>query len=439
MFNNKKRPRRTTPTQIYTSSNQFGDVTLDLCEKSVRARNLFLKSPLNRLSPSEDKLSHHLYRLAFAASPQAAEEFVVREVAFFNARISSKSKELIDFFELPYETVSLLYTDTQSSIRKKYHDDKKKLTTMLNLLSMMKPGCNATYYIVPFEHASSFVSRREVYLKGGNAYVTLEQMDVVLTKRFLKYLLRIMKKLVDEKSEYEEYKKKPLRERMLENNKLSKEEKVKNKEKRMQMRAFEQLEPILEKARRFWEDEKRKNLVTQREVRSVKLSEIAKSTPLCISRLSYNLNTTGHLKNTGRTQLRFFLKSIGLSVDQSLDYWGSKFSDKSKQHDKTWANQVKHAYSKPGNGCSCATNFSKGDDGEGSGCPFKEMKSTELKGSLKGVSVVDIEEIVSISDKGMYRQACGKLFETQHPGKRIIVSHPTQYYNESVDYIKIKN
>jgi DNA primase large subunit len=63
------------------------------------------------------------------------------------------------------------------------------------------------------------------------------------------------------------------------------------------------------------------------------VSQLAESCmPLCMRSMYRALNETHHLKYTGRTQFGLFIKGIGLSMEDSLQFWQAAFSPVTLHH-----------------------------------------------------------------------------------------------------------
>ena len=76
-------------------------------------------------------------------------------------------------------------------------------------------------------------------------------------------------------------------------------------------------------------------------------TSVERSMPLCMQMLHKALTSNGHLKHTGRMQYGLFLKGIGLSLEESLEFWKGKFKNMAgDKFDKEHAYNIRHNYGK---------------------------------------------------------------------------------------------
>ncbi|XP_015672423.1 DNA primase large subunit, partial [Protobothrops mucrosquamatus] len=170
-----------------------------------------------------------------------------------------------------------------------------------------------------------------------------------------------------------------------------------------------------------------------------------KSFPLCMRQLHKALRDNHHLRHGGRMQYGLFLKGIGLTLEQALQFWKSEFirgKVDADKFDKGYAYSIRHNYGKEGKRTdytpySCMKIILSNLPGQGDyhGCPFRHSDPELLKQKLQSYKIPPsgISQILDLV-KGMhYQLACQKYFELTHDVKEIgfSLSHPNQYFIES--------
>jgi DNA primase large subunit len=189
--------------------------------------------------------------------------------------------------------------------------------------------------------------------------------------------------------------------------------------------------------------------------------------PLCMSRVDRHLRETGHLKHHGRWMLGLFLKSIGLSLDSSIQYWsdlmtlkGGGGPGKTVEAFKkgTYGYGLRHMYGQEGkrtsySSMSCASILEmppQMDKHDCHGCPFKFRDEGLLRHLLSGEKInpatmqpvhlaqSDIEDIVKDAKGSHYTRACYKYYVATHPGipRDNLFRSPYEYYSVSLDVSK---
>ncbi|XP_060091353.1 DNA primase large subunit isoform X2 [Heteronotia binoei] len=170
-----------------------------------------------------------------------------------------------------------------------------------------------------------------------------------------------------------------------------------------------------------------------------------KSFPLCMRQLHKALRDNHHLRHGGRMQYGLFLKGIGLTLEQALQFWKSEFIKgkvDADKFDKGYAYSIRHNYGKEGKRTdytpySCMKIILSNPPGQGDyhGCPFRHSDPELLKQKLQAYKVpsTGISQILDLV-KGMhYQLACQKYFELTHNVNDIgwSLNHPNQYFIES--------
>uniref|UniRef100_W5KQI1 DNA primase large subunit n=1 Tax=Astyanax mexicanus TaxID=7994 RepID=W5KQI1_ASTMX len=187
----------------------------------------------------------------------------------------------------------------------------------------------------------------------------------------------------------------------------------------------------------------------QKNIGKISLEQIdplsAKSFPLCMRQLHKSLRENHHLRHGGRMQYGLFLKGIGLTLEQALQFWRSEFirgKVDADKFDKAYAYSIRHMFGKEGKrtdytpySCMKVILSNPPSQGDYHGCPFRHSDPELLKQKLQSYKlspsgIVQILELV----KGMhYQLACQKYFELTHniEDAGFSLNHPNQYFMES--------
>ncbi|XP_072134212.1 DNA primase large subunit isoform X2 [Mobula birostris] len=187
----------------------------------------------------------------------------------------------------------------------------------------------------------------------------------------------------------------------------------------------------------------------QKHVGKVSLDQLdglaTKSYPPCMRQLHKALRDHHHLRHGGRMQYGLYLKGIGITLDQALQFWKSEFIKgkvEPDKFDKSYAYNIRHSYGKEGKrtdytpfSCMKIILSNAPTQGDYHGCPFRHCDPEILKSKLQSYKV-PLAGITQIMDlvKGMhYQLACQKYFELTHNIDEVgfSLSHPNQYFIES--------
>jgi DNA primase large subunit len=181
-----------------------------------------------------------------------------------------------------------------------------------------------------------------------------------------------------------------------------------------------------------------------------------RSFPPCMYRMYRELKEKGHLYHQGRLQLGLFLKGIGLSLRDSLEFWQTAFSKRHglDEFEKKYAYNIKYNYGQVGAGrhltpysCVGMNRVPVAGDlvhgcplrllsEEGSLAVLREMGKNYKNRNNRTPPAFD-QKLAAIAEKGQTAPdvACRELFCLLHDGEEIdpffTVTHPKRYYDES--------
>jgi len=178
-----------------------------------------------------------------------------------------------------------------------------------------------------------------------------------------------------------------------------------------------------------------------------------------MSRLSHTLTTTHHLKHYSRLQYTLFLKGLGLSLEDSLQYWRRGFSAITDDvFNKEYRYNIRHAYGDVGGdgnrrgggyspfSCNKILTEHPPGPGETHGCPYRTYNLENLTAVLNREGVTDREVLRGVredKEKSKFHMACNRVFEFVHQKelKRAkeegitiameTIVHPNEYFKRS--------
>lgn len=368
------------------------------------------RKPQSGLSEREkrrkDHISHFILRLAYCQTEDLRRWFIQQEVDLFRYRFNDLDpRQKLEFLHrnnLQYETISIEEKNTL----------QKKLISSSHGVSGTKVE-EQDFYKVPFQDALDLVRTRKVYLRAGYAYIPHQDIVTIVLNDFR---TRLSKALA-------------LTARSL-----------------PAVHSDERLQPLLNHLSHAYVGQ---DYSIQKNVGKISLEQIdslsGKSFPLCMRQLHQALRENHHLRHGGRMQYGLFLKGIGLSLDQALQFWRSEFVKgkvDADKFDKAYAYNVRHMFGKEGKrtdytpySCMKVILSNPPSQGDHHGCPFRHSDPELLKQKLQfyKVSPSGISQVLELV-KGMhYQLACQKYFELTHniEDSGFSLNHPNQYFIES--------
>ncbi|KAG1927144.1 DNA primase large subunit [Pimephales promelas] len=354
----------------------------------------------------KDHISHFILRLAYCQTEDLRRWFIQQEMDLFRYRFNDlSSKHKTDFLHknnLKYETVSA--------------DEKKSLKDKLINSSYGLSGITVEeydFYKVPFQDALDLVRTRKVYLLNGNAYIPHNEIVTIVLNDFR---TRLSKALA-------------MTARSL-----------------PAVQSDERLQPLLSHLSHAYVGQ---DYSIQKNIGKISLEQIdslsGKSFPLCMRHLHKALRENHHLRHGGRMQYGLFLKGIGLTLEQALQFWRSEFVKgkvDADKFDKAYAYSVRHMFGKEGKrtdytpySCMKVILSNPPSQGDYHGCPFRHSDPELLKQKLQSYKITPsgINQVLELV-KGMhYQLACQKYFELTHSVEDagFSLNHPNQYFTES--------
>ncbi|XP_062318980.1 DNA primase large subunit [Osmerus eperlanus] len=354
----------------------------------------------------KDHISHFILRLAYCQTEDLRRWFIQQEIDLFRYRFNnlpSKSKtEFLHQNNLHYDTIS--------------KEEKISLKEKLVSSSYAVSGITVEeqdIYKVPFQEALDLVRSRRVYLKAGYVYIPHQDIITIVLNDFR---TRLSKALA-------------LTARSL-----------------PVVQSDERLQPLLSHLSHAYVGQ---DYSIQKNIGKISLEQIdplsSRSFPLCMRQLHRALRESHHLRHGGRMQYGLFLKGIGLTLEQALQFWRSEFVKgkvDTDKFDKAYAYSIRHMFGKEGKrtdytpySCMKVILSNAPSQGDHHGCPFRHSDPELLKQKLLSykVSPSGVNQILELV-KGMHFQlACQKYFELTHniEDSGFSLNHPNEYFLES--------
>ncbi|KAI8148521.1 DNA primase large subunit Spp2 [Fennellomyces sp. T-0311] len=361
----------------------------------------------------KDHISHYVLRLAYCRSEDLRSWFLRQECALFKYRFEQQSIEEKKQF---VAGLNLSWSIVEQSEKEQLME---KLAACVSW--KVKSGqmarehvMNETYFKVNFEKVPDLISRRNVYVAQGKAYVPMSAQVSIVMDEFKARLSAALEAT---------YKAIP------------------------RMEEDERLKPILLNVEKQYIGKDYGSAVTgDGDIRASDVDALVRQhAPLCMSHLHSSLRADRHLKHGGRMQYGLFLKAIGLSVEEALVFWRTSFSNiTDDKFQKEYAYNIRHNYGleggrinyKPYN-CMKIITGNPPSSGDHHGCPFRHFSHHNLETKLHAdrIGQAHVTEIMDLVKDRHYQIACTRHYELTHPQKGDIkidtIEHPNQYYEMS--------
>ncbi|KAL2741779.1 hypothetical protein V1477_009408 [Vespula maculifrons] len=323
----------------------------------------------------QDHISHFMLRTVFSIHEK--KWFHIQELRLFYWRLyTSTIEEMKEFFN-----VNKLKTHSISE------EDKEELQEYIKLNNLV----NEPFYKVPFTFVIDLVEMHKVFLKHGMAFVPEKELAGLCFGYFKENLAAGLESIP-----------------------IVTEDAINDP----------RINKIFNMLTEYIDSEKE----IMKKYNGPSLSELddvsKKSYPLCMRIIHEILRRDHHLKHGERKQYSLFLKSIGVTADDAMELWKEEFTKKISEttFEREYGYRLRHIYGE-GNiqktyssyKCSSIINFNIKPT-ESYGCPFKHLTDALLTEKLNEYKFVpgDIEDIVKLSSKKNYTEACKKYHEITH-------------------------
>jgi len=386
--------------QVLTQIEKYKLSITDKLSQTTEYKRLLAKHKMTK--SRADHISHFILRLAYCRSEDLRRWFLSQEVSLFRHRFENGN--MSNFLQengFNYEQVEMMNEDAD-------------IENSLMVLNNGRSIAGDTYFKVPFTEALDLVKNRKCFLRAGFAYVSSRNLVSIVGAKFRAHLSQ---------------------------------ELVMTSKQTQNLRSDKRLSGLLKGMALQSNNSQYQVHRYEGSVRKEDIPKLAQqSFALCMSSLQEGLRKDNHLKHGGRMQYGLFLKGIGLSLNDALEFWRLSFSRRTPpdKFNKTYAYNIRHNYGKEGKrtdytpyGCVKIIH-SQPTSGDHHGCPFRHFDETKLAHTLreKKVKHADAQEILDRVKNMHYQVACQLYFAATHDGHRAdeVGNHPNAYFDASVAY-----
>lgn len=274
------------------------------------------------------------------------------------------------------------------------------------------------YYRIPFEQASELVQMRRVYLVRGSAYVHEDDLVTIVLGQYRANLGRALEHAF----------------------------------RALPLHKDERVDPLLAIIPKQYIGKDYSQTAASGRKHKVTLEDVEalskRSFPLCMRTLHQRLRANHHLRHMARMEYGLFLKGIGLSLEDSLEFWRREIVQKYGEdgwRKKGFAYNIKHNYGMEGkrasytpHSCQKIISFDV-NPGDDHGCPFRHRENAGLKQSIESVvrDADAVNHIMQLVRDRHYQEACKRYYDALHPdAPEYIQNHPNKYVEESMSYFE---
>jgi DNA primase large subunit len=368
----------------------------------------------------KDVISHYVLRLAYR-KPNDRTWFITQERRLLDIRLqldrrfnNAALRAFLDDNQLQYPRIDEAeFRTLRSELYRCWASYDTNPIVSESALSASQ------FYCVPFEEALDLVQQRKVYLRGGVAYVAEEELISIVLAQYRAQLSEALARAF----------------------------------KALPLHADERVDSIVDLIPRQYIGNDYGNITSNR--KAIQLHEIdalaKRSYPLCMRHLHSRLRQTHHLRHLARMQYGLFLKGIGVSLEDSLEFWRRELVQKYGEdgwRKKGYAYNIKHNYGQEGKRANYTPYACQKIIGmevmptDDHGCPFRHNDMSSLQAKLFDCGIRDPENLRSVMtlvQDRHYQEACKRVFDLTHPNAPdYIQNHPNKFFDESMKYYESK-
>ncbi|KAK4683846.1 DNA primase large subunit, partial [Tremellales sp. Uapishka_1] len=427
--------RNLPPAQVQAATAAYLKTHLPL--SSNTARNVALDEERRK-----DEIGHWVLRLAFCRSPDLRSQFLRSETALFRHRFETddvnERAAFLRSLEFDWQLV----------------DESEKALYAVQLRSCLSGSTKEdnfkaeSWFKVPWSTVPDLVATRQVFIKGGMAYVPQSRQISLVLQAFSTRLEKALELTAKNLPRLDE---------------------------------DERLGPVIDHlAASFLSgiaatEYQATGPADGSVVTAETVDEVArKHFPPCMRHLYDTLRKNRGLKHQGRLQLALFLKAcrylgtsciradwfpqgIGLPLNEAIVLWRKMYTQPGGITSEKWTKEylynIEHNYGKKGgmrnytprNCQQILTQNQPGSSHETHGCPFRHFSPDNLSNYLVATypeierSSPELRDIMDSVKSSHYHVACTRLFEATHGLKKgegiskdgESVSHPNKYTDRS--------
>lgn len=378
-------------------------------DKSIMSLNKTIKEEgLQHPGEVLDVASHFILRMSYSQNEELRRWFLKYETQLFLHRLKALK---------PNEMMAAV--SDHCNLEPISSDRVRDLQHHLEKLTPYPE--RTAFYAVPFTQVLDLVARRQCFVKAGIAYIDESKVFAILASQFRAQLSRS----------------------------LAQRAPLDHAEATRLQPLIENLDKVLLVA----EDAPTDGVS---ELRADNVAKHKAHMPLCMRQLQTGMEKDKKLKHWGRLQYGLFLKTAGLSMEDSLAFFERHFTAVTgEQFRKEYSYNIRHMYGKEGKrgsyggyNCSKIILGNAPSSGHHHGCPYKHYDVDNLRHTLDALQIGDAasrHEIVQLKDSGHFQLACMKHFEVSHPGAvnneqvpmENVANHPNAWFKASIAYSKL--
>lgn len=371
------------------------------------------KAPsVHRAARVRNHVSHFLLRLYCCRSQELKKWFIWHEMKFLQFQLLDNDNKLVlgEFLRInnfPFQPVGI--TEREELDERQYYFKNMPNIDHIHI------------YKMELKQAFDVVRQRKCVLEGGVAYVMQDDMVGIICSRFKMELSHMMARMAQRLPRLEE------------------------DDRLIPIIGAVHNELVIAADKRSENDARLKSRkrITPQMVNTLCLE----SFPPCMRFIHENLRKDHHLKHYGRLYYNLFLKSIGMSVEDAIEFFRQEFVQKitPEKFAKEYTYGIRYNYGQEGKkvelsayGCQKILNSNPPGTGDAHGCPFRHQDSKNLEVMLRrhGIDDDNIRSIMSEVEAKKYTAGCTKYFQCKHPNATIRaeggeIYHPNQFFAES--------